>query len=78
MGVSKYPGYKADFERTFAILRGLPADIWVTAHARNWGRYRKFLARDTAENPVEPFIDRQGYRAYIDSAEAQLRRGVEH
>lgn len=75
MEVSRYPGYKADFERTFRTLRSLPADIWVTAHARQWGRYRKFLARDTAKSPVAPFIDPDGYRAYIDSAEAQFRRG---
>lgn len=78
MGVSRYSGYKADFERTFRILRTLPADIWVTAHARQWGRYRKFLARDTAKSPVDAFIDPDGYRAYIDSAEAQFRRGVVH
>lgn len=78
MGVSKYSGYKADFERSFRMLRSLPADIWVTAHARQWGRYRKFLARDTAKSPVDAFIDPEGYRAYIDSAEAQYTRGVVH
>jgi metallo-beta-lactamase class B len=36
------------------------------------------LARDTAKNPVDAFIDPDGYRAYIDSAEAQFRRGVVH
>jgi metallo-beta-lactamase class B len=78
MAVSKYSGYKADFERSFRLLRSLPADIWVTAHARQWGRYRKFLARDTAKSPVDAFIDPDGYRAYVDSAQAQFRRGVEH
>jgi len=78
MAPSRYSGYKADFERSFRILRSLPADIWVTVHARQWGRYRKFLARDTTKTPVDAFIDPDGYRAYIDSAEAQLRRGVTH
>ena len=72
---SQYPGQRADFERTFRVLRGLPADIWVTSHARLWGRYRKFVARDTAKSPVDPFIDPQGYRAYIDTGEARVRRG---
>jgi metallo-beta-lactamase class B len=58
------------------VLRSLPADIWVTSHARLFGRYRKFVARDTARNPADPFIDREGYRAYIDSGEARFRRGV--
>ncbi|MEO5509563.1 MAG: subclass B3 metallo-beta-lactamase [Longimicrobiales bacterium] len=78
MGVSRYPGYEADFERTFRILRSLHADAWVTSHARQWGRYRKFIARDTAKSPADPFIDPDGYRAYIDSAEAQFHRGVVH
>ncbi|MGI8546992.1 MAG: subclass B3 metallo-beta-lactamase [Gemmatimonadaceae bacterium] len=73
---SRYPGQRADFERTFRVLRSLPADIWVSSHARLWGRYRKFAARDTAKSPVDPFIDREGYRAYIDSGEARFRRGI--
>ncbi|HEU4563956.1 MAG TPA: subclass B3 metallo-beta-lactamase [Gemmatimonadaceae bacterium] len=78
LGASRYPEQQADLERTFRVLRGLPADIWVTSHARLWGRYRKFVARDTAKDPVRPFMDPEGYRAYIDTAEARLRRGVVH
>jgi metallo-beta-lactamase class B len=72
----RYPGQGADLERSFRVLRSLPADIWVTSHARPWGRYRKFVARATAKNPADPFIDPGGYRAYIDTAEARFRRGV--
>lgn len=78
LGDMRYPGHRADFERTFRVLRSLPADIWVTSHARLWGRYRKFVARDTAKHPVAPFIDPKGYSAYLDSGEAQVRRGVVH
>ncbi len=46
--------------------------------ARAWGRYRKFVARATAKNPVDPFIDPEGYRAYIDTAEAEFRQGRVH
>ncbi len=74
----RYPEQGADLERSFRVLRSLPADIWVTCHARWWGRYRKFVARATAKDPVDPFIDPEGYRAYIDSAEAKLRRGFVH
>jgi hypothetical protein len=42
------------------------------------GRYRKFVASATAKNPVDPFIDPEGYRAYIDTAEAEFRLGVVH
>jgi metallo-beta-lactamase class B len=74
----RYPEQRADFERTFRTLRGLPADVWVSSHARLWGRYRKFVARDTAKTPADPFIDPAGYRAYVDSGEARFRRGVVH
>ena len=74
LGPARYRGDEADFERTFRVLRALPADIWVSSHARLWGRYRKFVARDSAPDPVDPFIDPDGYRAYIDSGEARFRR----
>jgi metallo-beta-lactamase class B len=75
---SNYPEQAADRERSIRVLRSLPADIWVTNHARAWGRYRKFLASAAAKNPVDPFIDPDGYRAFIDAAEAELRSGRVH
>ena len=76
--MSRYPEQDADRERSLRVLRSLPADIWVTNHARPWGRYRKFVASQAAKNPVDPFIDPDGYRAFIDAAEAELREGRVH
>jgi metallo-beta-lactamase class B len=78
LAASQYPGQEADLERSFKVLRSLPVDIWVTCHARWWGRYRKFVASAAAKDPVEPFIDPVGYGAYIDAAEADLRSGRLH
>ena len=78
LATSQYPEQKADLERSFRVLRSLPVDIWVTCHARWWGRYRKFMASAAAKGAVEPFIDPEGYHAYIDSAEAELRSGRLH
>jgi metallo-beta-lactamase class B len=74
----RYPEQGADLERSFRVLRNLPVDICVTSHARKWGRYRKFVARDTAKNPVDPFIDPEGYHAYIDNGRSGIppRRGA--
>ncbi|MEO8226946.1 MAG: subclass B3 metallo-beta-lactamase [Gemmatimonadota bacterium] len=74
LGGSHYPEQTADIAHSFRVLRSLPVDIWVSSHARLWGRYRKFVARGTAANPAEPFIDPEGYRAYIDSSEARFHR----
>jgi metallo-beta-lactamase class B len=78
LGTLRYPEQAADRERSLRVLRSLPADVWVTNHARPWGRYRKFVASRSAKNAVDPFIDPDGYRAYIDRAEAELRQGVVH
>jgi metallo-beta-lactamase class B len=74
----RYPGQDADIERSLRMLRSLPADIWVTSTARTWGRYRKFAASRTSKNPVDPFIDPDGYRAFLDNAEYEFRSGVVH
>ena len=78
LATSRYPEQEADLERSFPVLRSLPVDVWVTCHARWWGRYRTFVASTTAKDPVEPFIDPEGDRAYIDGAEAELRSGRLH
>lgn len=65
---------RADFERSFRTLRSLPVDIWVTAHAREFGRYRKFRERERVPDPVAPFIDRDGYLRSIDSGEMRFRK----
>ena len=78
LSLTQYSEQAADLERSFRVLRSLPVDIWVTCHARWWGRYRKFVASSTAKNPTDPFIDPGGYRAYIDTAEKDFRSGRVH
>jgi metallo-beta-lactamase class B len=78
LAMMRYPEQTADRERSLKVLRSLKADVWVTNHARAWGRYKKFVASATAKNPVDPFIDPEGYKAFIDAAESELRRGVVH
>src|SRR5262245_30661644 len=78
LGLTRYSEQAADLERSFRVLRSLPVDIWVTCHARWWGRYRKFVASRTAKNPTDPFIDPDGYRGYIDAAEKDFRAGRVH
>lgn len=75
---TRYAGQAADTERSLRLLRMLPADIWVTSRARAWGRYRKFATSREMKNPVEAFIDPDGYRNYLDTAEAELRSGLVH
>lgn len=78
LGTVEYPEQGADLERSFAVLRALPADIWVTCHGRVWGRYRKFAASQSISDPVAAFVDPSGYREFIDKAETAYRNGVVH
>lgn len=49
--IRRYPEQDADRERSLCVLRSLPADIWVTNHARTWGRYREYIASSTPKLP---------------------------
>lgn len=69
----RYSGITADFERSFRTMRGLPVDIWITSHARLWGRYRKYVESTEAGGSIEPFIDPRGYKSYIDAGEERFR-----
>jgi metallo-beta-lactamase class B len=68
-----YPGIRADYERSFAMLRRLPADIFLASHSNWFDMQRKFRERSTSADPAQPFIDGSGYRAFIDDAERRFR-----
>ena len=71
-----YPGIRSDFERSFRSLRGVPADIFLGSHGSFFDMDRKLRERGSGNAATNPFIDRQGYLAYIDSAEARFRRAL--
>ncbi|QNP54006.1 metallo-beta-lactamase [Hymenobacter qilianensis] len=68
---------KQDFEQTFKTLRSLPADIYLTPHARAFSLKRKLQERATAHDPVAPFLDRAGYLEDIGKAEAAFRKTLQ-
>lgn len=71
-----YPGIRADFEHSFTQLRGLPADLFLASHGDMFGLNRKLRDRSEAKDPADPFIDRAGYLAFIDRAEARFREAL--
>jgi metallo-beta-lactamase class B len=68
-----YPGIRSDFEKSFITLRSLPADIFLGSHASFFDMNRKRRERVGAGDPTAPFIDREGYRRYIDAEEKRFR-----
>jgi len=65
-----YPEIVEDNRRTFAMARDLSVDYFLGAHPSiygMWGKYEKLLTQD--KNAPSPFIDPDGYLAYIDVQE---------
>jgi metallo-beta-lactamase class B len=71
VGNKNYPGIADDYVKTFATLKSLPCDLFLGAHGAYFGmkaKYEKLKAGAT-----NPFIDPDGYKAYIAEREATFR-----
>jgi len=66
-----YPGIAADYERTFRVLKGLACDIFLGAHGDYYGLDKKYPR--LKEGQANPFIDPEGYKAYVADREAAFR-----
>lgn len=67
-GMPSYPNVGEDYAKTFRILKSLPCDVFLATHASFYdglGKAEKLRA-GAKENP---FVDPQGYRAFIDRRE---------
>ncbi len=71
----RYPQIAHDFEATFRVLKGLPCDIFLSAHGNTYRMQEKY-ARLKTGNP-NPFIDPQGYRAYVTERENAFRQELD-
>lgn len=70
---AEYPTIVADYERTFAVLKSLPCDLFLGAH----GNYYDLLAKHERlekKEPGNPFVDPRGYQAYVAMKEATFRK----
>jgi metallo-beta-lactamase class B len=63
---AEYPRISEDFARTFKVLKSLPCDIFLGAHGSYYGMDKKYAKLKTTENP---FVDPEGYRAYVEDRE---------
>jgi metallo-beta-lactamase class B len=72
IGNKKYPGIVQDYEKTFRVLKALPADVFLGAHGAYYGLEAKYpKLKPGAPNP---FIDPDGYKAYVADREAAFRK----
>jgi len=68
-----YPGIAADFAQAFAVLAALPCDVFLGSHASFYQGQDKARRLRTGETP-NPFIDPQGYRAWVAAAASDYRQ----
>jgi metallo-beta-lactamase class B len=66
-----YPGIAADYVKTFALLKTMPADLFLGAHGAYFNLKDKLPKMGAAANP---FIDAAGYRAYVAEREQAFER----
>jgi metallo-beta-lactamase class B len=64
----EYPEMSADFARTFKILKSLPCHIFLGAHG-NYYEMEAKSAKLKTSSASNPFVDPEGYRAYIEDRE---------
>jgi metallo-beta-lactamase class B len=69
----KYPMIVQDFESTFAKLRLVPCDIFLSEHGWDFALADK-MTRRAADPSHNPFVDPEGCRRYIDKAEASMHK----
>jgi len=72
VGQESYPGIAADFEKSFAILKTLPCDIFLGSHGRFFHLVEKrerFMSGDP-----NAFVDPDGYRNYLSESEKDFRQ----
>jgi len=72
VGNEDYPEITDDFARTFKVLKALPCDVFLGAHGGYYGMVAKY-ERAKVAGETNPFVDPEGYRAYVAQKEEAFR-----
>jgi metallo-beta-lactamase class B len=66
-----YPGQTADYERSFAVWKRLPCEVFIASHARFYDMKAKRAA--LAAGKADAFVDPAGCRKFYAASEADFR-----
>jgi metallo-beta-lactamase class B len=72
VGNKNYPQIAEDYVKTFAVLKSLPCDVFLGAHGAYFGLKAKYEKMKSGGS--NPFIDPNGYKAYVAEREATFRK----
>jgi metallo-beta-lactamase class B len=67
----EYPQIAADYEKMFRVLQSLPVDLFLGAHGAYYGMNAKYAL--VKPNGPNPFVDSEGYHAYVAERERAFR-----
>jgi metallo-beta-lactamase class B len=68
-----YPEIADDFAKTFQTLKSLPCDVFLGAHGGYYGMIEKYERAQRPGHGGNPFVDPEGYRAYVELKEKAFR-----
>src|SRR5580698_5212888 len=71
VGNKDYPRIAEDYVKTFTVLKSLPCDLFLGAHGAYFGMLAKI--EKMKAGGANPFVDPDGYKAYIAEREATFR-----
>jgi metallo-beta-lactamase class B len=69
-----YPGIVQDFQHTFAVLRGLPCDVFLGAHGGYFDMLTKL--KHYSQNGPRVFIDPAGYNDFVSEAQETFEQAL--
>lgn len=72
LGNEKYPQIADDYQKTFQVLKGLPCDVFLASHGSFYDSLKKAERLARGEQP-NPFVDPEGFRAFIHEQETAFR-----
>jgi metallo-beta-lactamase class B len=67
-GNARHPTIVDDYARTFRVLKGLQADVFLAQHGNMYGMHEK-RGRLQTGMAANPFVDPEGYRRFVDQQE---------
>lgn len=72
VGNKNYPGIADDYVKTFVVLKSLPCDLFLGAHGGYFNLKAKYERMKAGG--ANPFIDPDGYKAYVAEREGAFRK----
>ena len=72
VGNKDYPQIAEDYVKTFSVLKSLPCDVFLGAHGAYFGLKGKHPRMK--QGAPNPFIDSEGYQAYVAERESTFRK----